>query len=75
MTIHELNEQRAQLSLAVTALRMMNACGLSSEERLKADAQYRLAHDAWMKAEADYRHAINAMNAREIAALSRGHKE
>lgn len=73
MNIHELNEQRIELSHRLSNLGMLNSYGLKPEERLARDAQYRMLHDAWMKAENDYHRAISALSPAAIAELaSRG---
>jgi hypothetical protein len=49
---------------------MMNV-PLDYEERLKADARYRLAADANHSAESDYQNAINALSSEELLALAK----
>ena len=41
-----------------------------TEDRLKADAAYRLAEDAWHRAEVEYRTALAALSTDELVALA-----
>jgi hypothetical protein len=68
-TIQELNERRAETALTVQMLGMVNQ-PLDYQERLKADARYRLALDANHRAESDYRMALAAMSSEELIALA-----
>lgn len=51
--IHAANERRARLSLRLRELGAMNT-PTKWEDRVAADAQYRLVHDAYTKAAAEY---------------------
>lgn len=68
-TIDELNERRARTYAYVTTLGMMNS-QIDPDARLKQDAQYRLACDAWMAAEQEYIAAIGRLSAPELEALA-----
>lgn len=67
--IHELNRRRAKAQSLVTNLGMMNAPS-SDEDRLKADARYRLASDALRRAETDYAVAIGRLSTEQLLALA-----
>lgn len=68
--IRELAEVRARAAQYVQNLGMSNAYGRTLDEQVAADARYRLAHDAWMKAETDYREAIAALSVEDLLRLS-----
>lgn len=68
--IKELAETRAKAAQYVQNLGMMNTYGRTPDEEIAASAQYRLAQDAWMKAEADYRDAIAGLSAEELMSLA-----
>lgn len=69
-TIQELAERRAATAKHYQNLGMMNAYGRTPEEDLKADAAHRLAFDAMMRAEMDYREAVAKLSTEELAALA-----
>lgn len=56
------------------ALGMQNVHGQTPEDRAASMARYRLAHDAWFKAEMDLRTAINGLSAEQLSALASGSK-
>jgi hypothetical protein len=69
MTIQELNERRASASFRLQCLGMANT-PTKIEDRLKADAAYRLAEDAWYRAEVEYRTALAAISTDDLMALA-----
>jgi hypothetical protein len=74
MTFEEfkvINERRARLHIQKKALEMRNE-PLKLEEQIKSDAQFRLAHDLWMKAERDYRDALCNFTVEELEELAKG---
>lgn len=72
--IKELAETRARAAQYVQGLGAMNAYGRTPEEEIAASARYRLAQDAWMKAETDYREAIAGLSADELMSLAASQK-
>ena len=66
--IYELNRRRAEALVLVQALGLANT-PFTLEGRVKADAQYRLAQDAWLAAEREYRRAIDGLSAEELREL------
>lgn len=71
MNIRELNERRANSRLLMEALSMMNVPS-DPEERLRADARYRLACDAYERTEREFQQAINALSTDDLVRLSGG---
>lgn len=67
--IRELNEVRTRLGQNVKFMGAMNS-PLDPEKQLQSAAQYKLAHDAWLKAESEYRAAINGLSAVELAEIA-----
>jgi hypothetical protein len=68
--INELNQRRAE------ALEIYNALGLVNvptdyAARVKLDARYRLAADAYCRTDDEYRKALNAMTTDELIALAK----
>lgn len=71
MDIVKLAEKSAKAAEYYRFLRMQNLTyGKTPEERATADALYRIAQDAWMKAERDYRDAISGLSAGELSKLA-----
>lgn len=69
MDIHELNEQRAKASQRVVLLGQMNQ-PTKPEDRLRADAEYQLAVDAYHRAEAEYRDALSRLSTADLQRLA-----
>lgn len=69
MTIQELNERRAAAAFRLQCLGMANT-PTKTEDRLKSDAAYRLAEDAWHRAEVEYRTALATLSTDELMALA-----
>lgn len=69
-TIRQLNEERLKRWGRLMRLGMMNAYGLDAEQRLKQDAAYKLANDAWAKAELAYQNAIRNLTPQELANIA-----
>lgn len=69
-TIHELNQRRAETAMVVQNLGMANQ-PVDYDDRLKADARYRLAMDANRRAEQDYSTALAAMSSEDLIALAK----
>lgn len=66
----KLAEASAKAARYLRELGVQNVYGQTPEERAASSARYRLAHDAWLKAEMDYRAAINGLSAEQLAALA-----
>ena len=71
MNIHELNERRAKADLLMRCLGMANQ-STNIEDRLKADARFRLALDVSQRANEDYQRAISALSTDELIVLTKG---
>ncbi len=69
MDIYELNKRRAEAQAHVYYLGMMNQ-PVDPDKRIAADAAYRLATDALMRAEVDYQRALASMTTEELIALT-----
>ena len=68
--INKLNQRRAE------ALEIYNALGWANiptdyTARVKLDARYRLALDAYRRAESDYQKALDAMTTDELIAIAK----
>lgn len=72
--IVKLAEASAKAAKYLRELGMQNVYGQTPEERVASSAQYRLAYDAWVQAEMDYRNAINGLSAEKLSALASGSK-
>jgi hypothetical protein len=68
--IYELNRKRAEAAETLSNLAQMNT-PTKYEERMAANAAYRLALDASTRAEADYREAMNRLSTDELIALTK----
>ena len=69
MDIHALNRRRAEAAELVRALGYANQ-PTKYEDRVAADARYRLATDAHRRAESEYQAALNSLSTEELAALA-----
>lgn len=71
MTIQELNERRAATA---TTLRYLGQANVPTDptERLKQDANFRLACDANRRAEREYQAALASISTEELIALTGG---
>lgn len=74
LDVVKLAEASAKAAEYLRTLGMQNVYGQTAEERAASSAQYRLAHDAWFKAEMDYRNAINGLSAEQLSALASDNK-
>lgn len=63
--------ERARCKAAATALGLANR-PTEAEAMLRADARYKLAQDAFDKADTIYRHAIIGLSPQELLALAEG---
>lgn len=68
--INELNSRRAKAALHVEILGYANQPS-DLEDRLKADARYRLAEDAHQRAEREYQDAIARLSTDELIELTK----
>lgn len=69
MDIRALNERRTRCAARCASLGRMNMPS-DPDERLAADAAYKLAQDAWLKAEQEYQRAISTLSAEEMKRLA-----
>ena len=69
--INELNKRRCETALVVQALGLGNT-PTKYEDRLKSDAQYRLAQDAADRAEREYRDALAKLSTDDLMTILRG---
>ena len=67
--LEELNISRARAYAMVRGIGMMNTPSDYSE-RLASDAQYRLAHDAWIRAEREYSAELRDTSTETLRALA-----
>lgn len=68
--IRALNRRRAEAAAIVQTLGHANQPA-DLDERLKADARYRLAQDALSRAENEYQTALAVLSTEELAALAK----
>lgn len=54
---------------------MINTSGLDYEELIKLSCKYKLALDAYIKADKEYQEAINSLSTDELMSISNGFKE
>ena len=69
MRILELNERRCQAQEHVHMLGMMNT-PVDYDAKIAADARYKLAKDAWMRAEAEYQKELARLSTDALFGLS-----
>jgi len=68
--INKLNQRRAEALEIYKTLGMANV-PTDYSERVKQDARYRLALDAYWRAEGDYQKALDAMTTDELIAIAK----
>ena len=69
--INELNKRRCEMALFVQTLGLQNT-PTRYEDRLKSDAQYRLAQDAADRAEREYWDALAKLSTDDLMTVLRG---
>ena len=70
--IMELARRRAETRAYYEGLGRMNVAGLTIEEQIASAARYRLASDAYLAADREYRAAIDGLSAEKLAELATG---
>ncbi len=68
--VRKLNNERARLGQWLNSVSMMNR-PLDPEKQIKADAEFRLTYDRYMKANADYNTLFASLTTDELERLTR----
>ncbi len=69
--IVKLAEASAAAARYYQLLGMQNTYGQTAEDRVASAARYRMAQDAWMKADQEYRDAVAKLSADELSAWAK----